>query len=87
MRFLPSVCFSRSLRFRVNVAAVAFAVTSLRSALTVSRAMTLHRWRLDGDGVLLPGDDFLELGRQGASPALCLVAMDDAREGVNRFRR
>src|ERR1039458_2063278 len=33
---------------------------------------------LNGDGVLLAGDDFLELGGEGASPALRFVTVHDA---------
>src|SRR6185503_4935506 len=36
---------------------------------------------LDGHLVLLARDDLLEFGGQRPSPALRLVAMDDAREG------
>ena len=36
-------------------------------------------------GVLLLGDDFLELGGERASPALRLVAMHDAGKRVHRF--
>src|ERR1019366_4292566 len=38
---------------------------------------------LNGDGVLLARDDFLELRGEGTSPALRLLAVHDARKGVH----
>src|SRR6185369_10224597 len=41
--------------------------------------------RLDGNLILLARDDLLQLRCEGASPALRLVAVDDAGKGIHGF--
>jgi len=89
MRFLPSFCFSRSLRLRLTSPAVAlWPKRPYVGARTVSRAMILLRdGRLNGHLKLLAGDNLFELLRQRPAPGHGLIPVNDGWTGHPRDSR
>src|SRR5436190_12334657 len=71
----PFLLFLEQLAFAGDVAAVAFGGDIFAQGADGFAGDDLAAdGPLDGHGVLLAWDDFLEFGRQGASPALRFVA-------------
>ena len=86
MRFLPSFCFSSSLRLRRDVAAVAFREHVLAQRLhRLARDDAAADRRLDRDVEHLPRNELAHLRRERLAALVGGVAVHDHRQRIDRF--